>query len=110
MEATLPGAIRILREAHATVPILVISRIPFADDITHEDCRIDRDRCREMQAAAVQTAMENGDGPIEFLDGSTLLGDDFDECTVDGVHPTDLGFMRMARGLAPEIERILEVG
>ena len=107
MEATLPGAIRILREAHATVPILVISRIPFAYDITHEDRRIDRDRCRDMQAAAVQTAMENGDGPIEFLDGSTLLGDDFDECTVDGVHPTDLGFMRMAHGLTPPIRRML---
>jgi|ETNmetMinimDraft_26_1059896.scaffolds.fasta_scaffold132783_2 lysophospholipase L1-like esterase len=51
-------------------------------------------------------AMETGYQHDPF-DGSTLLGEDFDECTVDGVHPTDLGFMRMARGLAPEIERML---
>jgi len=37
-----------------------------------------------------------------------LLGEDFDECTVDGVHPTDMGFMRIARGLEPVIRKILD--
>lgn len=107
LKETLQDALRILREAHTAVPILVVSRIAFAPDITCATAAADRDRCRDMQAAVVKAANTNGDGLIAFFDGSTLLGDDFDECTVDGVHPTDLGFMRMARGLAPVIGRML---
>lgn len=107
LKETLQDAIRILRAAHAGAPILVVSRIAFAADSTFAAHRRERDRFRDMQAAVVETACEDGDGPIGFVDGSILLGDDFDECTVDGVHPTDLGFMRIARGLTPKIERML---
>ena len=34
-------------------------------------------------------------------DGRTLWPDGGEEYTVDGVHPTDLGFYFMARGLLP---------
>ena len=44
---------------------------------------------------------------MHFFDGSSLLGDDADECTVDGVHATDLGFLRIARALEPVIRDIL---
>ena len=37
------------------------------------------------------------------------LTDDFDECTVDGVHPTDLAFQRMARSLEPVLRIILHL-
>ena len=50
-----------------------------------------------------------GDKNIYFLDGATLLGEDFDECTVDGVHPTDLGFARMAKNILPKIKEILKL-
>ena len=50
-----------------------------------------------------------GDRDLHFCNGSDLLGDDdYEECTVDGVHPTDLGFYRMARSLEPVIRRILD--
>ena len=48
-----------------------------------------------------------GDQNIHFLDGSTLFGADPSECTVDGVHATDLGFYQIARHTAPVIARIL---
>ena len=35
-----------------------------------------------------------------------LLGND-DEATVDGTHPTDLGFLRMADVMAPVLRRAL---
>ncbi|MDF2662007.1 MAG: hydrolase-type esterase, partial [Paenibacillus sp.] len=49
-----------------------------------------------------------GDQHIVFFDGSTLLGEDYEECTVDGGHPTDLGFVRMAEGLAPTFRQLLK--
>jgi len=35
---------------------------------------------------------------IKYIPAKGLIGDD-GECTVDGCHMTDLGFMRMAEGL-----------
>lgn len=43
---------------------------------------------------------------LTYVPGETLLGND-GEATVDGTHPTDLGFMRMAEALAPVLRKIL---
>ncbi len=107
MKTTLPEAIRILRRHHETIPILVISRNAYAQDLTHGNMRQERDRCRAIQANTVKAFRKQGDRRIFFLDGSTMLGSDFDECTVDGVHPTDLGFLRMARRMETVIRKIL---
>lgn len=107
---TLPAATHTLRSKHRSVPILVVSRPSFAKDLTHEDFRQSREDNRDLQAAVVAACQEQGDPDVHFLDGWTLLGPDFDECTVDGTHPNDLGFMRMARNLEPVIRGILEPG
>ena len=44
--------------------------------------------------------------PWHWLEGDRLLGDD-GEATVDGVHPTDLGFQRMAAELGSALRNIL---
>ena len=46
------------------------------------------------------------DKNIYFIDPGMELGDDH-EATVDGVHPTDLGFERMLERIQPQIIRIL---
>jgi len=107
LEITLPELVRALREQHPRAPILIVSRIAFANDITHVARRLGRDAGQEIQRHFVENARANGDPFVFFLDGSTLLGKDFEECTVDGIHPTDLGFLRMARGLEPVIRDIL---
>ncbi len=105
---TLPEAIQTIRANHRKVPILVVSRIAFAKDLTHDDARTTGETNRVLQAEVVAAKRRAGDTLVHFLDGSTLLGPDFDECTVDGVHPSDLGFMRMARSMEPVIQAILE--
>lgn len=105
---TLPKAIRILRHKHRSVPIAVVSRLAFAGDAIYDDWRQALESSRDMQAALVADLRSKGDTEIYFIDGSKLLGTDFDACTVDGFHPTDLGFMRMAQGMENEIDRILD--
>jgi hypothetical protein len=48
-----------------------------------------------------------GDMHVVYHDMSSALGDDFDEATVDGVHPTDLGFLRMSEVLARTLRPLL---
>ena len=44
---------------------------------------------------------------VYFIDGETLWdGDGWDCCTVDGCHPTDLGFFSMATALGGLMEEI----
>lgn len=56
--------------------------------------------------AVAETGRENWN--IYFMDGGKLSGNDFDECTVDGVHPTDLGFSRMAESLQDTVRRLIK--
>jgi len=107
LAATLPEFIRILRDAHAGAAILVVSRIAFARDALSEEALRQREQGRAAAAQAVEDLRDRGDTRVHFLDGATLLGEDFDECTVDGVHPNDLGFLRIARGLASVVGEIL---
>jgi lysophospholipase L1-like esterase len=110
MAKTLPSFIDILRARHPEVPILVISGIMYGRDAVPsgiENRAEKRRRYIETERDEVERRRRAGDRRIHFLDGSRLLGEDWDECTVDGVHPNDLGFYRMAAALQPEIEKVI---
>ncbi|WP_326059476.1 SGNH/GDSL hydrolase family protein [Paenibacillus anseongense] len=107
LQQTLPNFISIYREKHPLTPILVISRITHAKE--YFDVQMAKDRADRKQIArqAVEERRERNDANIYFCDGSLLLGEHAQECTVDGSHPTDLGFLRMADGLTPILREIL---
>ena len=53
-------------------------------------------------------ALKSGDKNVYFIDGRTLFGRaDRENCTVDGCHPNDLGFYRMAQKIDKTIKKIL---
>ena len=59
--------------------------------------------------APTMTGSEHND--IYFYDGNKVFGDtDIYEMTVDGIHPTDLGFYTIANVLTPVIREILHRG
>ena len=107
IKETLGPFVDILREAHPEMPILIMSRIPYAYDQEGSKSHSDWMDRRDFQRELVKQSLSNGDEHIFFLDGSTILGKDYDECTVDGVHPNDLGSMLIADALQPVIENIL---
>jgi len=104
---TLPEFIRIYREVHPTTPILVISRIRYAREDINPRLYEMRTERKEFEQALVNELREQGDLNIYFFDGSKSLGEDYFECTVDGSHPTDLGFLRMANAFEPVLKTLL---
>ena len=105
---TLSPFIDILRREHPEVPVLMVSSTPVNIELENDEY-ID---CRAEQTAIYLDELcrrrKNGDKNIHFLDGTTLYGTDPSECTVDGVHATDLGFFMIAHRMAPVIAGILE--
>ncbi|MDD4817764.1 MAG: SGNH/GDSL hydrolase family protein [Victivallaceae bacterium] len=111
MRSTLPVLIDIIREKYPRLPIVVISRIAYSHDLiagypdnTSRESRLEG---AQIQRSEVERRRAAGDGYISFIDGGELLGEDFWECTVDGIHPTDLGFRRMADRLVPRLAAVL---
>ena len=106
LKKTLPEFIKILRSRNPGIPLLVISRIPWQHESATQN-RKDFGERRKFERETVKRLEAAGDKRIYFLDGSNLLGRDSEECTVDGAHPTDLGFMRMADRIEPVLKKIL---
>ena len=106
---TLHPFIEILRSSHPVVPILVVSKIRYAAEQFNKEADLARESRKEFQRQTVEELRKAGDDHIFFKDGTELLDDRFDECTVDGVHPSDLGFQQMADGLFPALQEILEI-
>lgn len=53
---------------------------------------------RKIIKSTYKKAIKQGDKKIIFIDGSKLFGkDDTDSCTIDRIHPNDLGFYRIAK-------------
>lgn len=62
---------------------------------------------RRVVLSTYETARSHGDEHIYFLDGAELFGDFLpDACTVDYIHPNDLGFYRMAQRIGDAIDSI----
>lgn len=97
-ETTLVSFIEIYRQHHPLIPIIIMSRIPNALDILPER-NLETMRRRNHSKKVVEQFKQNGDTRIVFVDGAKLLGMRWHEGTVDGVHPNDYGFMKMANGL-----------
>ena len=63
---------------------------------------------RDLIRRNYEAAVAAGDSRVFFVDGESLMGgDDWDSCTVDGIHPNDLGHYLMAKGIAPAVKRAL---
>lgn len=98
--------VRILREKHPATPIIL------AEGITYDDAFfIESRNQRNLESQkALRTAFENllneGHRHLYYQIGEGQLGFD-GEATVDGTHPTDLGFWRQAQVYQPLITRAL---
>lgn len=107
LEASLSGFIEIIRQQHPTVPIVVASRIPYLADYYDEELLEKRNGYRKFQLDLVEERKNQGDANIYFLNGHDLMDEYFDEYTVDFIHPTDLGFWKMAEGFYKVIKELL---
>ena len=94
-----------IRRKHPQTPVLVITPIYSSRESWARDSRLEGMRELIRHAAAQRIAA--GDGHLEIVEGTDLLGPSGGDGLVDGTHPNDLGFQWMAEGLAARIGKVL---
>ncbi len=102
LEATHYNLYETFRKAHPTTPYVMVSKPDFNPG-TQDEAR------RAVILASYDKAVAAGDKHVYFVDGARLFDGEFrDSCTVDGCHPNDLGFFRMAIGIGAAVERAIQ--
>ncbi|MEG0491652.1 MAG: SGNH/GDSL hydrolase family protein [Clostridia bacterium] len=107
LEQTFDGFIDIFREHYPTTPILVLGTIPMPMPLHSPAATQELLAHKAFMQRSISQRNLHGDSQIAFMSGEALLGEDWWECTVDGTHPTDLGFYRMAAALAKPVQALL---
>jgi hypothetical protein len=99
--------VKILRERHPAIPILLIEHVPYTDgDFVrnrHDKYSNANLKLRQAYDRLRKSGMKN----LFYVPAKNLIGED-GEGTVDGTHPTDLGFQRMAETIEPVLGRALK--
>ncbi|MBR6373478.1 MAG: SGNH/GDSL hydrolase family protein [Victivallales bacterium] len=105
---TLPQFVDIIRRKHADTLILLMGPTPGRciyeeiesktrlQELADRDLKTRNDIMRDEASRRIAS----GDRHIAFFDAlNNSLGEDFWDATVDGCHPTDLGFYRLSQAL-----------
>lgn len=104
LEMTHEKLYKAVREQQPQLPILLISKPDVDKDPADAAARF------AVIEATYKNAVAAGDKNVYLINGTDLFaGPDRNECTVDGCHPTDLGFYRMATVIRPVLTGMLGI-
>jgi hypothetical protein len=95
-----------LRKARPETPILLVEDRTYANAVLLAGQRQHNADSRAALKQAYEALTAAGVKNLHYLPGDKLLGDD-GEGTVDGSHPTDLGFLRQADVFAAALAPLL---
>ena len=94
----------IVRNANPDLPIILMSRCDVYSPTSENTARR-----RLIIAETFRRAFDSGDRNIYFIDGTEVFRGPYEDmCTVDNIHPNDLGFSLMADAVEAQLRRIFE--
>jgi lysophospholipase L1-like esterase len=100
--------VKTIRAAHATTPIILVENVTYTNSQFVESRQAKVTGVNEILRKLYDKMKAAGDKNVYYVPTSRLFGDDGED-TVDGTHPTDLGFLRMAQGIAPVVREALHL-
>ncbi|MBE7044721.1 MAG: hypothetical protein E7397_04275 [Ruminococcaceae bacterium] len=101
LEKTHEPFYKIIREKNPDLPIVFVTGPNYYF--------WDGEPRRQIILKTYEKAKAAGDEKVWFVDGRELWGKEgWNHATMDGCHPSDLGFWRMAEGIRPALEEALK--
>jgi hypothetical protein len=99
--------VRILRQAHPETPIVLAEGVTYNDAFLVTSRQLRNTESRQALRKAYDNLMNSGVRNLYYQIAEGQLGND-GEGTVDGTHPTDLGFIYQSAVYGATLESILE--
>lgn len=93
----------LIRKQNPDLPIVLGCRADWRTNPTHHRAR------RNVVLRTYRRAREQGDKRVFLADAKNAYGKYYQHCTVDGCHPNDLGFMRIAEAYYPTLRRAVRL-
>ncbi|MBW3543950.1 MAG: SGNH/GDSL hydrolase family protein [Planctomycetes bacterium] len=106
-ERTAP-LVQLLRRARPNTPIVLVEDRTYADAFLIPARQERNATSRAALRKVYEELKTSGVEDLYYLPGDGLLGEDGED-TVDGSHPTDLGFLRQAKAFRDVLEPVLFV-
>ena len=99
--------VKTLRAAHPKTPILLVEDRNFANVFLNPARREGHEKNHAALRAAYTKLQHDKVPGLLYLKAEALLGND-GEATIDGSHPTDLGFQRQAAAFHKVLKKVLK--
>lgn len=96
-----------VRAAHPEVPMICLTPIYSTREAFDDGYRELSEHVRKVTRSAATKRIEAGDRRLHLVEGLELLGPGDSDAFQEGVHPTDLGFTRIADRLEPLLRKVL---
>lgn len=109
LRATHYNFYKIVRDANPNLPIIFLSHSTgFYITSAFDEWGTFEGRCKIIEETYERAKVE-GDENVYFVDGKEIvMCEEGDACTVDRIHPNDLGFYRIAMHIEEELKKFLE--
>lgn len=97
--------IHIIRKSNPQTPILLVESVQFTHTFFDNNVKKSVSQKNNLLKEEFKKLQATGDKNIYYLSSQDLIGNDR-EATVDGVHLTDVGFLRLAEKIFQKIKKI----
>jgi lysophospholipase L1-like esterase len=101
--------LKTIHTKHPNTPLIIVEHAIFPSAFNMEKGRAASDAWNKILAKIYKDNAAEWGGLLHYVKCDKLMGSD-GEATVDGVHPTDVGFMRMAEVLTPAVKKAMGKG
>jgi lysophospholipase L1-like esterase len=95
-----------IRSAHPTTPIVLVENVLYTNGPYVKARGVKALEVNKLLRDLYEKLRKAGDKNLSYVAAPRLLGSDGED-TVDGTHPSDLGFFRMAAGITPAVQAAL---
>jgi lysophospholipase L1-like esterase len=97
-----------LTVSHPDTPVVLVEHMIFPGVFDQEKMREIARSWNSILETIYQDFAPKWNGRLYYVSSETMLGSDR-EATVDGTHPTDVGFLRIAEVMTPAVEKALGI-
>ena len=98
--------VKYMKEKRPDIPVLLVEAFHYVNGFG-KPLESENEKKNIELKRAFKTLKDSGIRDLYYREGEGLIGDDY-EGTVDGVHPNDIGMLRIAEELEPTIRILLE--